>query len=110
MSHMAAVVSHGGLSTITAALAAGVPLVCIAQGRDQPDNAKCVVASGVGRAVDKNAPPTEIAAAIEGVLTDPSILDKTNHFANVIAALGRGDVAARKVAGLIGPNIPGDSN
>jgi len=110
MSHMAAVVSHGGLSTITAALAAGVPLVCIAQGRDQPDNAKCVVASGVGRAVDKNAPPTEIAAAIEGVLTDPSILDKTNHFANVITALGRGDVAARKVAGLIGPNIPGDSN
>ena len=110
MSHMAAVVSHGGLSTITAALAAGVPLVCIPQGRDQPDNAKRVVASGVGRAVDKNAPPTEIAAAIEGVLTDPSMLDKTNHFANVIAALGRGDVAARKVAGLIGPNIPGDSN
>lgn len=110
MSHMAAVVSHGGLSTITAALAAGVPLVCIPQGRDQPDNAKRVVASGVGRAVDKNAPPTEIAAAIEGVLTDPSILDKTNHFANVISALGRGDVAARKVAGLIGPNIPGDSN
>jgi UDP:flavonoid glycosyltransferase YjiC (YdhE family) len=110
MSHMAAVVSHGGLSTITAALAAGVPLVCIPQSRDQPDNAKRVVASGVGRAVDKNAPPTEIAAAIEGVLTDSSILDKTNHFAHVIAELGRGDVAARKVAGLIGPNTPGDSN
>ena len=110
MPHMAAVVSHGGLSTITAALAAGVPLVCIPQSHDQPDNAKRVAASGVGRAVDKDAPPTEIAAAIEGVLTDPSILDKTNHFANVIAALGRGDVAARKVAGLIGPNIPGDSN
>jgi UDP:flavonoid glycosyltransferase YjiC (YdhE family) len=110
MSHMAAVVSHGGLSTITAALTAGVPLVCIPQSRDQPDNAKRIVASGVGRAVDKNAPPIEIAAAIEGVLTDPSILDKTNHFAHVIAALGRGDVAARKVAGLIGPNTPGDSN
>jgi UDP:flavonoid glycosyltransferase YjiC (YdhE family) len=110
MPHMAAVVSHGGLSSITAALAAGVPLVCIAQGRDQPDNAKRVVASGVGRAVDKGARPTEIAAAIEGLLTDPSILDKTNHFANVIAELGRGDVAARKVAELIGPNTPGDSN
>ena len=108
--HMTAVVSHGGLSTITAALAAGVPLVCIAQGRDQADNAKRVVASGVGRAIDKYAPPTEIAAAIEGVLADPSILDKTNHFANVIAALGRGDFAARKVAELIGPNIPGYSH
>ena len=110
MPHMAAVVSYGGLSTITTALAAGVPLICMPQAHDQPLNAKRVVASGVGRAVDKNAPPSEIAAAIEGVLTDPSMLDKTNHFANVIAALGRGDVAARKVAGLISPNIPGDSN
>lgn len=110
MPHMAAVVSHGGLSTITAALAAGVPLVSIPQGRDQPDNAKRVVASGVGRAVDKKASPAEIAAAIEAVLTDSSILDKAIHFANVIAELGHGDAAARKVAGLIGPNIPGDSN
>jgi MGT family glycosyltransferase len=110
MPHMAAVVTHGGLSTVTAALAAGVPLVCIAQGRDQPDNAKRVVASGVGRAVDKGARPAEIAAAIEGVLTDPTMLNKTNHFANVIAELGRGDAAARKVARLIGPDITGDSN
>jgi UDP:flavonoid glycosyltransferase YjiC (YdhE family) len=110
MPHMAAVISHAGLSTVTAALAAGVPLVCIAQGRDQPDNAKRVVASGVGRAVDKGARPAEIAAAIEAVLTDPAMLNKTNHFANVIAELGRGDVAARKVAALIGPDIAGDSN
>ena len=46
--HMAAVISHGGLSTITAALTAGVPLVCIPQGRDQSDNAERVAASGVG--------------------------------------------------------------
>ena len=110
MPHMAAVVSHGGLSTVTTALAAGVPLVCIPESHDQPDNAQRVVASGVGRAVGKDAPPTEIAAAIEGVLTDPSIPEKISHFANVIAALGRGDVAARKVAGLLSPNIPGDSN
>lgn len=49
--HMAAVISHGGLSTITAALTASVPLVCIPQGRDQPDNAKRVAASGAGRVV-----------------------------------------------------------
>ncbi len=101
MPHMAAVVSHGGLSTITTALAAGVPQVCIPHGHDQPDNAKRVVASGVGRAVDQNAPPAEIAAAIEAVLADRSILDKASRFAKAIAALGRGDVAAQKVAGLI---------
>jgi hypothetical protein len=38
------------------------------------------------------------------------MLDETDHFANVTAALGRGDVAARKAAELIGPNTPGDSN
>ncbi len=108
MPHMAAVVSHGGLSTITAALAAGVPLVCIPQSRDQPDNAKRVEASGAGRAVGKDAPPAEIAAAIEAVLTDPAVRDQAHHFADVIAALGRGDDAARKVAGLIVPNRPGD--
>ena len=55
--HMAAVISHGGLSTITAALTAGVPLVCIPQGRDQPDNAERVAASGVGRIVATDALP-----------------------------------------------------
>ncbi len=104
MSHMAAVVSHGGLSTVTAALTAGVPHVCIAQGRDQPDNAKRVAAAGVGRSVGKNASPHEIAAAIEAVLTDQAIRDKASHFAHVIAELGHGDVAARKVAGLVGPD------
>jgi UDP:flavonoid glycosyltransferase YjiC (YdhE family) len=102
--HMAAVVSHGGLSTITGGLAAGVPLVCIPQGRDQPDNAERVVASGVGRAVSKHAKPAEIAAAIEAVLTDPAVLDKASSFAHVIAALGHGDVAAQKVAALISPS------
>ncbi len=110
MPHMAAVVSHGGLSGITAALAAGVPLVCVAQGRDQPDNAKRVVASGVGRAVDKDARPAEIAAAIEGVLADSAIADRANHFAKVIAELGRGDTAAAKVAGLIDRTAPVSPN
>jgi UDP:flavonoid glycosyltransferase YjiC (YdhE family) len=107
MSHMAAAVSHGGLSTITAALAAGVPLVCIGQGRDQSYNAERVAASGVGRAVDKGAAPAKIAAAIQSVLTDPAVLDRANHFAKVISALGHGDVAAQKVAGLMGPNTVG---
>ena len=38
------------------------------------------------------------------------MLDKASYFANAIAALGNGDVAARKVAGLIGPDVPGESN
>ena len=38
--YMASLISHGGLSTITAALTAGVSLLCIPQGRDQHYNAE----------------------------------------------------------------------
>ena len=100
--HMAAVISHGGLSTITAALTAGVPLVCIPQGRDQPDNAKRVAASGVGRVVAADAPPADIATAVRELLADPAALREARRFAGVIAGLGGGDAAAQKVIRLAG--------
>ncbi len=100
--HMAAVISHGGLGTITTALAAGVPLICIPQGRDQPYNSQRVVAAGVGRAVAKDASPVKIAAAIMELLADPGPLNEARRFADVINRLGRGDVATRKVASLVG--------
>ena len=110
--HMAAVISHGGLSTITAALTAGVPLVCIPQGRDQPDNAERVAASGAGRVVSPGASPAEIATALKELLADPAALRAARHFAGVIARLGGGDAATREVARLarsrapVGPGQP----
>jgi UDP:flavonoid glycosyltransferase YjiC (YdhE family) len=100
--HMAAVVCHAGLSTVTAALAAGVPLLCIPQGRDQYDNAARVVASGVGRVVAADAPAPEMAAALAGVLEDRVALREARHFADVIAALGSGDSATQAVVRLAG--------
>jgi UDP:flavonoid glycosyltransferase YjiC (YdhE family) len=97
---MAAVISHGGLSTITAALTAGVPLVCIPQGRDQFDNAERVAASGVGRAVATDAPPAQIAAALQELLVDPAALREARRFAAVIAGLGGGKAATREVVRL----------
>jgi UDP:flavonoid glycosyltransferase YjiC (YdhE family) len=98
--HMAAVISHGGLSTITAALTAGVPLVCIPQGRDQFDNAERVAASGVGRAVATGAPPAQIATAVQELLADPAALRVARRFAAVIAGLGGGKTATREVVRL----------
>ncbi len=103
---MAAVISHGGLSTITAALTAGVPLLCIPQGRDQSDNAERVAASGVGRVVPAGASPAEIATALEEVLADPAALREARRFAGVIAGLGGGDAATREVAGLARSRAP----
>jgi hypothetical protein len=110
--HMAAVISHGGLSTITAALTAGVPLVCIPQGRDQSDNAERVAASGAGRAVATSASPAQIACALKELLADPAPLREARRFAGVIAVLGGGDAATREVAALAhsrSPEGPGRS-
>ena len=37
--HASLAVTHAGFGTVQAALGVGVPLVCIPDGRDQPDNA-----------------------------------------------------------------------
>ena len=99
--HAAAVVCHGGLSTITAALAAGVPIVCIPQGREQPINAARVAASGVGKVVATDAPASEIAATLMELLEDPAGRAEARRFADVIAGLGGGDEATRKVVSLV---------
>lgn len=70
--HADVVVTHGGHGTVVKALAAGVPLVCIPTGRDQPDNAARVTHRGAGLRLARNARPAKIAAAIRRILDDPA--------------------------------------
>lgn len=98
--HMSAVITHAGLSTITASLAAGVPLVCVPQGREQPLNAARVAACGAGTVVLSDVPPGEIAVALARLLRDGGARAAAQRFAESIAALGAGDAAARQVEGL----------
>lgn len=97
----AAVVSHGGLSTITASLAYGVPLVCIPQGRDQTVNANRVAAAGVGIHVQKGAPPAAIADGVTAVLDDRRYREAAGRMADRIGSLGRGEEAARLTEELL---------
>jgi hypothetical protein len=64
--HMAAVIAHGGVSTVTAALAAGVRLICIPRGRAQPLSAGTVEACCAGPAVACDV----IAATVDATLRD----------------------------------------
>ncbi len=59
-----AVVSHAGLGTVLAALAHGLPLVCVPMGRDQPLNAAAVERVGAGCTIDPTAGPDLIRAAV----------------------------------------------
>jgi UDP:flavonoid glycosyltransferase YjiC (YdhE family) len=67
------VITHAGWQTVNAALSCGVPLVCIPDGRDQPDNAVRVRAVGAGVRVSKRASIGKIRRVIEQALVDPSL-------------------------------------
>ncbi len=98
--HMSAVICHGGLSTITAALAAGVPIVCIPQGRDQPINAARVKACGVGRVIAPEASAAEIATEVKAVLADGTTRSSARRLEAEIRALGAGELATVEVERL----------
>lgn len=104
--HMRAVITHAGVSTITSSLAAGVPLVCIPQGREQPINAARVAATGAGRVVAPEASPAEIAAAVDAAVHDESSLSAARRFAAAIAKLGAGESATDEVE-RVGLGRPG---
>ena len=67
-----AVVSHGGAGTTMAALTRGLPMVVVPLFADQMHNAARIEAMGAGLSVDPQKAATELAAAVEQVLTDPS--------------------------------------
>ena len=85
--HMAAVIAHGGVSTVTAALAAGVRLICIPRGRAQPLSAGTVEACCAGPAVACDV----IAATVDATLRDAPASAAARRFAAAIAAPGAGE-------------------
>ena len=66
-----AVITHGGHGTVLKALAAGVPLLVVPLGRDQPDNAARVVHAGAGIRLRKKASVSALRAATARVIEDP---------------------------------------
>ncbi len=81
-------VTHAGHGTTTAALAYGVPMVCLPNLRsDQPDLAAQVALLGAGIALDGDAAsPEEIGNAAMSILSIPSFTVAAQRLADVIAA------------------------
>jgi MGT family glycosyltransferase len=95
------VVTHGGLSTVLAALAAGVPMVCMPMGRDQPLNAERVAALGLGVDLSPEASAGAIRDAVRLVLGDGSFRDRARSMAEDIAGYGNGKVAVQELESLL---------
>ncbi|MFB4305401.1 glycosyltransferase [Actinomadura sp. GTD37] len=84
----AAVVTHAGHGTVSAALAHGVPLVALPNpAADQPILARRTAGLGAGIALDgEDAGPAAIAAAVRTVIGEPSYRASAASLADRIAA------------------------
>lgn len=82
LAHTDVLVTHGGHGTVMKGLVAGVPIVCMPTGRDQPDNAARLTHHGAGIKISKKASPAKIASAIQQVLNDPSFKTAASHSAS----------------------------
>jgi len=102
MPRLAAVLTHGGLNTVTEALAHGVPLVVAPIRHDQPINARDVAAAGAGVRVSfARAEPARIAAALAAVLEDGSYRAGAGRVRASFAAAGGVPAAAAQVERLV---------
>lgn len=94
MRHAALVVTHAGLGTVVAALSAGVPLVCLPLGRDQPHNAARVEAVGAGLTLDPDASADQMGGAVTRVLGDARFRTATAPFRAAYDPEARAAIAA----------------
>ncbi len=86
--HCDLVVQHGGFSTVTGALNAGLPMVLIPVIADQPYNAARCAALGVGAVIEPdNRTPEAIREAVRQVLADPTYRQNAERLRDEMAAL-----------------------
>ena len=84
--HAGAVITHAGMGTVMRALAYGLPLVCMPQGRDQNDVAARVRWHGAGLRLGPRASTAKIRAALERVLHRPSFREAAQRLRQAIQA------------------------
>ena len=88
LTHCAAVISHGGSGTFLAALAAGIPQLCVPQAADQFLNAEACAQCGSGLALQPGAVSTErVRSAVERLLADVAFRDAAEVVSLAIAGM-----------------------
>ena len=105
--HCAAVVTHGGHGTVMKALEAGVPLVVVPLGRDQPDNAARVTHVGAGIQVKGKPNADKLEAALRTVLDDPSYGAAAGRMADRLAEERDDGLVVRELEATAAGEPPG---
>jgi MGT family glycosyltransferase len=92
-----AVLTLGGLGTVTAALNHGLPMVIAPVNADQPVNADRCEALGVGLRLCPSPTSSALAAAVDTVLANPSFAERARAERAELATLPGVDTAATLV-------------
>jgi len=96
--HAALAINHAGHGSVMAALAHGVPQVCLpALGADQGIIAGRVEALGAGKALPGQVEANELRSAVEQVMADPTYREAAERLARLI---GREDGATHGASAL----------
>ncbi len=98
-------ICHAGHGTVMAALAHGVPLLCLPMGRDQPMVAARVEAFGAGRSLGPDSDAATIRRTAAALLDDPGVRDGARYMASLIARRRGGVVAAEQLLAML-PSTP----
>jgi MGT family glycosyltransferase len=90
-----AVISHGGMNTVSETLAHGVPLVLAPIRHDQPVVASQVIRAGAGvRVPFSRVRPSQLREALVSILDDPSYRHAATRIGESFAAAGGAPAAA----------------
>jgi len=95
------VVTHGGMGTIMAAFACGVPIICIPLGRDQPGNAQRVQEMGAAMVLSPDTSKGDIRSAVLEALESEELRAGARRMAEVVEGYGSGAIAVRELEQLV---------
>ena len=101
------VVTHGGIGTVMGALSQGIPLVCLPQGADQPDNAQRCVEAGAGLRINAwRLSVPRLKMALSTVLTQDSFRHQAQRLQRSLLAHNGPEEAAELILRLARTKAP----
>lgn len=87
LSHCRAHVHHGGMGTLAATLAAGIPQIAIPAVSDQPDNARRLAETGVARVIPRKGLTVDrLEQSLNEVLTSADVKAACVKYAELVLA------------------------
>lgn len=97
---VALVITHAGFGTIQESLSAGVPMVCLPTGRDQPANAARIAELGLGLAISPTSTPEEIRASVVEALASPQLRTKAERMSRMLRRQDGISAVVEQIEGL----------